>query len=221
MPYPPQPAYEATTPETSLDPQRNGIAGGTGNANTIPGTASAEGGSAMPPYSSSTYDHTLAANLDDGRELVGTNWSATSTMSVIDNDGNGTGRDVNDTLCGLSFPSVNMTSCSQATLTVAVNTETVAGTVKVRGQSQASAASAQWATGNLPSAATMVAAEETFSSAIATKTIDVTTIVQQIMAGAAWASGNRINFTLEAASASVSCGLSNYASGLTRLQITS
>ena len=55
MPYPPAHSHGQTTPETALAEQTNDVTGGTGNANTIPGTTNdADGvGSAMSPYGSS------------------------------------------------------------------------------------------------------------------------------------------------------------------------
>lgn len=176
---------------------------------------------AMAAAAISSYDFTLTANNDDGRETVGGTWGGTFTLDVIDNDANGVGTDTGDNLVGLSFPNVTLTSCSSATLFLIGSTETVAGTLKVQGESQAVAASAQWATGNRPSNATYVASEGSITTATGTKSLDVTTMVQQIMAGAAWASGNRINFMITANSVSAQCTFTSTGTTKPRLQIVS
>jgi len=58
MPYPPKNAYGQTTPETALEPKTNASVIGTGNADTVPGTANDAGmiGFPMPPFNEGVSD---------------------------------------------------------------------------------------------------------------------------------------------------------------------
>lgn len=149
------------------------------------------------------YDFTLTDDADDGHEFIGAAWINTG-RNVSDVDASG-GMSSGDTIFALSFPNVTAAgTVTNATLTLAVVMQTVSGTLRLKGESNASAASSQWGSGNLPSAATMTSASLDFASTVQTNNLDVTDIVNEILGGAQWNSGQRMNFRVEPISAGVS-----------------
>lgn len=152
-----------------------------------------------------TQSIALTNSMDEVVEIIDFAVSSAYPRRVADADWDGSPTSSLDALIGLSFPGVAWATCSAANLRVKITSETTAGTVLVRAQSQATAASAQWSAANAPVDATFVAATATFSSAVGVKDIDVTTMVQQVMATASYVPGNRINFRLEAGSTGVEC----------------
>lgn len=148
------------------------------------------------------YDFTLTANADDGHEVIDAAWSNTG-RTVADFDGSGA-MNSGDAIFALSFPSVTAAgTVTNATLTLAVVTQTGSGTMRLKGESNAAAASSQWGSGNLPSAATMTTAYVDLPSTVQTNNLDVTDIVNEILGGAQWNSGQRINFRVEPISTGV------------------
>lgn len=140
------------------------------------------------------YTGTLTDNADDGSETVGVSWGI-SSRNCGDTASDGATISAFDALFAMSFPSVAVTgTVSSAVLTLGVMEEMAAGTLRVYGESNAAAVSAQWSGANLPSGATLTTASATFSSAVGTKNVDVTAIVNEILGGAAWVSGGRMNF---------------------------
>lgn len=101
-----------------------------------------------------SYDFRLTDGADDGQEVIGVSWSATGAFQSNDNNGNTT-MEAPDNCAAWSFPGLYVTSCSAATLTVRIN-GSGGGTFLLRGASQASGPSAQWAPGNRPSGATQL-----------------------------------------------------------------
>jgi hypothetical protein len=228
MPYPPQKTYQQTTPETALDPQRNAIAGGTGNAHTIPGTTPGQlAALAMKPYNTgSGYDLTLTGTTPFGREIVGTSWSATASPVINDANGNGTGFDTGDTLVSWYFTNVVINGpgpISSATLYVPVASVSVPSVLKIHGESNASAPT----TANFdnasrrPSLVTRLGttASSALISGAGNVSVDVTAVVNAIIAGAQWAAGNSINLIGECATANGNVTFSNEAGGTHRLVI--
>ena len=153
------------------------------------------------------YDFTLTDNLDDMREIVGINANF-NPSSVDDNSGSGTGVDFSDAVPGWSFPSVNLTTCTSAFLYlehIGISGGGPGVSYRIRGQSNAAAPSSQWNTttnrpinsGAIATATTVTELGDPAGSGVF-HTINVTAIVQEIMAGAFWASGQRINFWAEA-----------------------
>lgn len=179
-----------------------------GSYGTVVNTTMTVGGVA-DVFSSTTrqqYDTTLANTLDDGYENpLNASWISANYPLCADLDSDGDGRGEGDAIAGFSFPAVALTTCSAATLTLNVDSEVSTGTFKVRAQSNAAAASSRWTSTNYPSNATAVAAEVTgVTTATGNKVLDVTTLVQQVMAGAAYA-GGRINFWCEATDVDAAC----------------
>jgi hypothetical protein len=114
-----------------------------------------------------------------------------------------------DTVACWSFLTVNLTTCSSATLHLSTTLAFVEipGTFRVLGErNDTVATTGAWSTGNRPSYKYISPAANTATTAYvdaggtltdATTTLlqlDVTAIVQEIMAGAFWASGNSLKF---------------------------
>jgi len=149
------------------------------------------------------YDFTLDTQADSGSQIVGFSFFL-QPPTIYDGNGNGTGRDNNDYVGGFSFPTVNLVSCSSATFTIDLVTPDAGGTFLVHGERNDSAPSAQYSASNLPSASfakqTTATATGNVNSPTGLKVISVTTIIQEIMGTAFWASGQRINLFIEATS---------------------
>lgn len=115
------------------------------------------------------YDFSLASTADDGYETIGVGWATGTTFETICGDANsdGSGTSAGDWVAGWSFPSVTLNpaiAIDSATLTLGYSsglhsqdwifngTYADYGTVTMRifGESQAAATSAQWTTFNRP-----------------------------------------------------------------------
>lgn len=164
-------------------------------------------GALRPPAAApASYDFTLTDEADDGAEFLGSGTfsSFTGSSFVYEANGSANGRLGGSYVMGLSFPAVNLTTCSAATLTLEQQLDDVGGTVRVYGHKNSARASQRWANSFLISTyfgEATTAFQNSTVTGVGTRTIDVAAIVQEIMGGAFWASGNRINLWLEAITA--------------------
>lgn len=148
------------------------------------------GGAAAPTL----YSQQITNTANDGREYTGA-WLPNSPTTVFDLGGAGDG-----IYAGLTFDTVNVTgTVSSAILDLVITAEAAPGTWTLYAESNAAAASAVWSGTHLPNAATPVATNiPGNSTAVGTYSIPVTTLVNEVMAGANWAAGQRINFFMKA-----------------------
>lgn len=149
-----------------------------------------------------SYDLAVPTNADYGEENLSVGWTtATATGPFIfDGDTNGNGRDVaSDFIVGLSFPSAPAAGCSLATLTLGISFS-LSPTIKVYGWGTVTQASVQWSSSVKPSSkfAQQTTAFATNAQTGSLKTINVTAVVSEIMGGANYVPGGRINFWAEA-----------------------
>ena len=148
---------------------------------------------------SAAYSTRLTDTNDDGRWLSSAdNWSAVATLQVIDLDGLGTVIDPTWTFSGTdAFTGGGVQS---AILELNSTQVDVGGSWRIRAESNASAASTPWSATHKPGTATATATSVTVvstSGVPAQHLVDVTTLVNEVMAGAAWVPGTPICFWAE------------------------
>lgn len=142
----------------------------------------------------------IAATADDVTELVG--------LGML-NDGSagGLGQTVSsgwisslDTWAGLRFLSVTgpVSGATINSATITLNVTSITGTPNTTFYGYAADSPAAWASpGNLPHNATLTSASVSGPSATGTRTVDVTSIVQEIVNRSGWASGNNMSFVCD------------------------
>lgn len=157
---------------------------------------------APPAMPVTGYDFTLADTLDDGGEIVSSGWFSIPTEHYVFNlTGSAFATGANDHTASWSFPNVTQTTCSSALLYLTVSIDLGALTFRVRGELNNAAPSARWSTTNRPSSKYIAPTGNTGTVALSTpqisdlglRVVDVTTIVQEILASPFWLQG-RINF---------------------------
>jgi hypothetical protein len=161
------------------------------------------------------YDSTLSAG-QSGSEIVGSTWT-TATVSVLDGNGNGTGRDAGDIIPGWTFTGVPTTTAITATFTLPLLFLAGVGpTWKLLAQQPPGGGCSAWAVGNRPVASGATAATGAITGISDTMPMayNVTTMVNAIMADPDF--NGIINFWGEATSVAVA-GSFNLAGA--RLQI--
>lgn len=157
------------------------------------------------------YMQRIANTGNDGREYtLGGGWLSALPPSVQD-----VGGPTDGIYGGLSFESVNIAGgVSSASLRLVVTSEFSPGVWTLTAESNGVSASTAWGGSHLPNSATPTASAITGNStAVGTYNIDVTQLVNEVMTGAAWNAGQRINFMLKApAGGFASCAFAHYPS---------
>jgi len=172
-------------------------------------------------YISSGFYATLTGTTDSGRSTVGGSWNPTGSQDAWDNDNDGGGRSTGDYLIGFSFPNVTVTGpITKARFEFLIVTQHVPGEFLVFAQSQDAAPSAAWSATNKPEFATKVSSYHRISNELGRIELDVTDMINEILAGNFWVSGNRINFWVEASSIGADVTSANEANKATILAIS-
>lgn len=148
---------------------------------------------------SAGYAKRLSDTNDDGRWLSSANnWSAVAPLQVNDLDGLGTVIYPTWTFSGTdAFTGGGVQSAFLELNSTQVD---VGGSWRIRAESNSSAASTPWSVTHKPGTATATATSVTVVSTTVVPEqhlIDVTTLVNEVMAGAAWVPGTPICFWAE------------------------
>lgn len=148
-------------------------------------------------FAEAGYNFRLTNPNDDGREYQSA-FDYSAPLAMFDFGVAGSGM-----YPAWSFPNVQLTgNILSATLELTLTTGVGSSTFSLYGESNAVSPSANWSTAHRPYPSTKTTArvlDEPIYGGTYTYQLDVTGIVNEILGGAGWISGGRMNFWAEAA----------------------